>query len=71
MKVYNVFSAIYSSGIINSNMINSKFHLIQSFFEIFAKLQLFHVQNAQLIKTRVIWSSINSKLLYFKVIQSF
>ena len=33
----------YRSGTVNSNMVNSKFHLIRSFFEIFARFLLFHV----------------------------
>ena len=33
----------YRSEMVNSNMVNSKFHLIQSFFEIFAKFLSFHV----------------------------
>ena len=33
----------YRSGMVNSKMVNSKFHLIQSFFEIFAKFLSFHV----------------------------
>ena len=34
---------MYRSGTVNSNTVNSKFHLIRSFFEIFAKLLPFHV----------------------------
>ena len=33
----------YKSGTVNSNTVNSKFHLIRSFFEIFARFLLFHV----------------------------
>ena len=33
----------YRSGTVNSNTVNSKFHLIQSFFEIFARFLSFHV----------------------------
>ena len=33
----------YRSGTVNSNMVNSKFHLIQSLFEIFARFLSFHV----------------------------
>ena len=33
----------YRSGTVNSNTVNSKFHLIRSFFEIFARFLLFHV----------------------------
>ena len=34
---------LYRSGTVNSNTVNSKFHLIRSFFEIFATFLLFHV----------------------------
>ena len=37
------FELNYRSGMVNSNMVNLKFHLIRSFFEIFATLLLFHV----------------------------
>ena len=33
----------YRSGTVNSNMVNSKLHLIQSFFEIFDTFLSFHV----------------------------
>ena len=33
----------YRSGTVNSNTVNSKFHLIRSFCEIFARFLLFHV----------------------------
>ena len=33
----------YWSGTVNSNTVNSKFHLIWSFFEIFSKFLPFHV----------------------------
>ena len=33
----------YRSGTVNSNTVNSKFHFIRSFFEIFATFLLFHV----------------------------
>ena len=33
----------YRSGTVNSNTVNSKFHLIRSFFEIFATFLLFHI----------------------------
>ena len=39
----------YRSGTVNSNTVNSKFHLIQSFFEIFDRFLSFHVYNAQFI----------------------
>ena len=51
----------YRSGTVNSNTVNSKFHLIRSFFEILARILSFHVENAQLIQTRLIQSSTNSK----------
>ena len=35
----------YRSGTVNSNTVNSKFHLIQSFFDIFARFLSFHVKN--------------------------
>ena len=41
----------YRSGTVNSNTVNSKFHLIRSFFEIFARFLSFHVYNAQLIQS--------------------
>ena len=37
------FISWYRLGMVNSNMINSKFHLIESFFEIFARFLSFHV----------------------------
>ena len=40
---------LYRSGTVNSNTVNSKFHLMRSFFEIFARFLSFHVFNAQLI----------------------
>ena len=36
-------NAWYRSGTVNSNTVNSKFHLIWSFFEIFDRFLLFHV----------------------------
>ena len=33
----------YRSGTVNSNTVNSKFHLIRSFCEIFARFMSFHV----------------------------
>ena len=33
----------YRSGTLNSNTVNSKFHLIRSFFEILARILSFHV----------------------------
>ena len=35
--------SLYRSGTVNSNTVNSKFHLIRSFFEIFARFLSFHV----------------------------
>ena len=37
------FISIYRSVTVNSNTVNSKFHLIRSFFEIFARFLSFHV----------------------------
>ena len=37
------FDGHYRSGTVNSNTINSKFHLIRSLFEIFARFLSFHV----------------------------
>ena len=45
---------MYRSGMLNSNTVNLKFHLIRSFFEIFARFLSFHVKNAQLIRTQLI-----------------
>ena len=47
---WNAF-LFYRSGTVNSNTVNSKFHLIRSFFEIFARFLSFHVKNARLIRT--------------------
>ena len=33
----------YRSGMVNSNTVNSKFHLIRTFFEILARILSFHV----------------------------
>ena len=41
--------SLYRSGTLNLNTVNSKFHLIRSFFEIFARFLSFHVKNARLI----------------------
>ena len=46
----------YRSGTVNSNTVNSKFHLIRSLFEIFARFLSFHVWNEWLIR-----SNTNSK----------
>ena len=35
--------SIYRSGTLNSNTVNSKFHLIRSFFQILARILSFHV----------------------------
>ena len=37
------FGQFYRLGTLNSNTVNSKFHLIRSFFEIFARFLSFHV----------------------------
>ena len=42
-KSWPVCTMNYRSGTVNSNTVNSKFHLIRSFFEIFATFLLFHV----------------------------
>ena len=34
---------LYRSGTLNSNTVNSKFHLIRSFFQILARILSFHV----------------------------
>ena len=39
----NCLHVEYRSGMFNSNTVNSKFHFIQSFFEIFARFLPFHV----------------------------
>ena len=51
----------YRSGTVNSNTVNSKFHLIRSYCEYLATILSFHVQNARLIRTQLIRSSTNSK----------
>ena len=40
------FVGNYRMGTVNSKMVNSKFHLIQSFCEIFSRFLSFHVYNA-------------------------
>ena len=55
----------YRSGTLNSNTVNSKFHLIRSFFEIFARFLSFHGLNARLIRTRLIQSYTNSINIHF------
>ena len=42
-KIIPIIFSHYRSGTLNSNTVNSKFHLIQSFFEIFARFLSFHV----------------------------
>ena len=37
---------LHRSGMVNSNTVNSKFHLIQSFYEYLARMLSFHVYNA-------------------------
>ena len=39
----STMEALYRLGTVNSNTVNSKFHSIRSFFEIFATFLLFHV----------------------------
>ena len=48
----------YRSGTVNSKTVNSKFHLIRSFFEYFARILSFHVQNAN-------WNQSTVLLEYF------
>ena len=43
MESQFVLFVVYRSGTVNSNTVNSKFHFIRSFFEIFATFLLFHV----------------------------
>ena len=43
IKPHSQFLSIYRSGTFNSNTVNSKFHLIRSFFEILARILSFHV----------------------------
>ena len=56
---YEIYIGLYRSGTVNSNTVNSKFHLIRSLFEIFARS--FHVLNERLIRTWLIGSNTNSK----------
>ena len=42
-EILDLYKCIYRSGTVNSNTVNSKFHLIRSFCEIFARFLLFHV----------------------------
>ena len=37
------FSSNYRSGTVNSNTVNSRFHLIRSFFDFLARFLSFHV----------------------------
>ena len=39
----NTVKIVYRSGTVDLNTVNSKFHLIRSFFEIFARFLSFHV----------------------------
>ena len=45
VQMYNIYSEkiIYRSDTVNSNTVNSKFHLIRSFFDISARFLSFHV----------------------------
>ena len=52
----------YRSGTINSNTVNSKFHLIRSFFEIFAKIAIISC-----LKCMVNFNMVNLKFHQFKV----
>ena len=40
---FYLFLLQYRSGMVNSNMVNSKFHLIQSYCEYLARILSFHV----------------------------
>ena len=40
---YRQLNGKYRSGTLNSNKVNSKFHLIRSFFQILARILSFHV----------------------------
>ena len=42
-QLYFLKTPRYRSGTLNSNTVNSKFHLIRSFFEILARILSFHV----------------------------
>ena len=50
---------VYRSGKVNSNMVNSKFHLIQSYYEIF----FYHSPNISCLKCTVNFHLIRSKTL--------
>ena len=41
--IKNLNQSLYRSGTLNSNTVNSKFHLIRSFFQILATILSFHV----------------------------
>ena len=62
----NVFFAerfyVYRSGTVNSNTVNSKFHLIRSFFQIFARFLSFSC-----LKWTVNSNMLNSKFHQFEV----
>ena len=40
---FDIALMLYRSGTVNSKTVNSKYHLIQCFFEIFAKFLSYHV----------------------------
>ena len=61
---------LYRSGTANWNTVNSKFHLIRSFNQDFARFLSFHVENAWLIRTRLIRSSTKSKPFTFNLIRT-
>ena len=45
------YTSYYRSGMVNSNTVNSKFHLIRIFYEVSVNIFLsFHVENALLIR---------------------
>ena len=54
-KTIGEISSVYRSGTLNTNTVNSKFHLIQIFSQIvFGTLLSFYVLNAQLIQISLI-----------------
>ena len=60
----------YRSGTANSNTVNSKFHLIRSLDQVFARFLSFHVLHALLIRTRLIQSFTKSKSFTYTLIRS-
>ena len=57
-------------GLSNSNTVNSKFHLIRSLDQDFARFLSFHVLNAQLIRTWLIPNFTNSKPFTYNLIRT-